>query len=124
MAEWKIVVKDRYPAYIDWVRPELLIYITLDISGVRSDKERSASQREDPIHLGAATRQCEGEIRRAKRRGQWAEAWEPRSGSALAEIGRLSASERPSKVRDVEQAQEAGGLDQKVSGSDRQFSCH
>ena len=22
MAEWKIVVKDRYPAYIDWVRPE------------------------------------------------------------------------------------------------------
>jgi DNA invertase Pin-like site-specific DNA recombinase len=26
MAEWKIVVKDRYPAYIDWVRPELLIY--------------------------------------------------------------------------------------------------
>ena len=26
MAEWKIVVKDKYPAYIDWVRPELLIY--------------------------------------------------------------------------------------------------
>ena len=97
MAEWKIVVKDRYPAYIDWVRPELLIYNQLDINGARSDKERSASQREDPIHLGAATRRCEGEIRRAKRRGQWAETWEPRSGSALAGIGRLSASERPLK---------------------------
>ena len=60
---------------------------------------RWPSQREDPIHLGAATRQCEGVIRRAKRRGQWAEAWEPRSGSALAETERLSASERPSKVR-------------------------
>ena len=71
----------------------------LSLGGVRPDKERSASPREDPIHLGAATRQCEGEIRRAKRRGQWAEAWEPQSGSALAEIGRLSASERPSKVR-------------------------
>jgi hypothetical protein len=97
MAEWKIVVKDKYPAYIDWVRPELLIYNQLDTSGARSDKERSASQREDPIHLGAATRRCEGEIRRAKRRGQWAEAWEPRSGPALAEIGRLSASERSLK---------------------------
>jgi hypothetical protein len=49
------------------------------------------------IHLGAATRQREGEIRRAERRGQWAEAWEPRSGSALAETGRLSVSERPIK---------------------------
>src|SRR5918993_4818642 len=88
--------------------------------GARLDKERSASRREDPIHLGAATRQCGGVIRGAERRGQWAEAWEPRSGSALAETGRLSASERPSKVRKVEQAQEAGGLDQKVSGSDRQ----
>src|SRR3954462_15601084 len=83
------------------------------MGGVRPDKERSASPREDPIHLGAATRRCEGAIRRAERRGQWAEAWEPRSGSALAETGRLSASERPSKVRDIEQAQEAGGLDQK-----------
>ena len=90
------------------------------IGGVRPDKERSASQREDPIHLGAATRRCEGEIRRAKRRGQWAEAWEPRSGPALAETGRLNASERPSKVRNVKQAQEAGGLDQKVRGSDHQ----
>src|SRR5215203_6052092 len=61
---------------------------------------RSASRREDPIHLGAATRQRGGAIRRAERRGQWAEAWEPRSGSALAETGRLSASECPSKVRD------------------------
>src|SRR6185436_18020508 len=60
---------------------------------------RSASRREDPIHLGAATRQRGGSIRRAERRGQWAEAWKPRSGSALAETGRLSASERPSKVR-------------------------
>src|SRR3954465_2845597 len=60
---------------------------------------RSASRREDPIHLGAATRQREGAIRRAERRRQWAEAWEPRSGSALAETERLSASERPSKVR-------------------------
>src|SRR4051812_43667028 len=60
---------------------------------------RSASRREDPIHLGAATRQRGGAIRRAERRRQWAEAWEPRSGSALAETGRLSASERPSKVR-------------------------
>ena len=60
---------------------------------------RSASRREDPIHLGAATRQRGGAIRRAERRGQWAEAWEPRSGSALAETERLSASERPSKVR-------------------------
>src|SRR4051812_39597114 len=60
---------------------------------------RSASRREDPIHLGAATRQRGGAIRRAERRGQWAEAWKPRSGSALAETGRLSASERPSKVR-------------------------
>src|SRR4051795_7690390 len=92
------------------------------MGGVRPDKERSASPREDPIHLGAATRRCEGAIRRAERRGQWAEAWEPRSGSALAETGRLSASERPSKVRNVEQAQEAGGLDQKVSGSDRQLT--
>src|SRR3954452_5140178 len=90
------------------------------MGGVRPDKERSASPREDPIHLGAATRRCEGAIRRAERRGQWAEAWEPRSGPALAE--RLSASERPSKVRNVEQAQEAGGLDQKVSGSDRQLT--
>src|SRR5215207_869661 len=81
---------------------------------------RSASRREDPIHLGAATRQRGGAIRRAERRGQWAEAWKPRSGSALAETGRLNASERPSKVRNVKQAQEAGGLDQKVSGSDRQ----
>src|SRR4051812_35291593 len=31
--------------------------------------------------------------------GTWAEAWKPRSGSALAETERLSASERPSKVR-------------------------
>src|SRR3954451_543385 len=92
------------------------------MGGVRPDKERSASPREDPIHLGAATRRCEGAIRRTKRRGQWAEAWEPRSGPALAETGRLSASERPSKVRNVEQAQEAGGLDQKVSGSDRQLT--
>src|SRR3954453_23534793 len=69
------------------------------MGGVRPDKERSASPREDPIHLGAATRRCEGAIRRAERRGQWAEAWEPRSGPALAETGRLSASERPSKVR-------------------------
>src|SRR3954453_13857478 len=83
------------------------------MGGVRPDKERSASPREDPIHLGAATRRCEGAIRRAERRGQWAEAWEPRSGPALAETGRLNASERPSKVRNVEQAQEAGGLDQK-----------
>src|SRR3954469_1464749 len=60
---------------------------------------RSAARREDPIHLGAATRQREGAIRRAERRRQWAEAWEPQSGSALAETGRLSASERPSKVR-------------------------
>src|SRR5215213_3905897 len=60
---------------------------------------RSASRREDPIHLGAATRPRGGAIRRAERRGQWAEAWEPRSGSALAETERLSASERPSKVR-------------------------
>src|SRR5215212_3518130 len=60
---------------------------------------RNASRREDPIHLGAATRQREGAIRRAERRGQWAEAWEPQSGSALAETERLSASERPSKVR-------------------------
>src|SRR3954454_25306567 len=60
---------------------------------------RSASRREDPIHLGAATRQRGGVIRRAERRGQWAEAWESRFGSALAETGRLSASERPSKVR-------------------------
>ena len=77
--------------------------------------------RGDPIHLGAAIRQCEGAIRRTKRRRQWAEAWKPRSGLALAEIGRLSASERPSKVRDIEQAQEAGGLNQKVSGLDRQI---
>src|SRR4051812_36979254 len=90
------------------------------MGGVRPDKERSASPREDPIHLGAATRRCEGAIRRTKRRGQWAEAWKPRSGSALAETGRLNASERPSKVRNVEQAQEAGDLDQKVRGSDRQ----
>ena len=69
------------------------------MGGVRPDKERSASQREDPIHLGAATRQRGGAIRRAERRGQWAEAWKPRSGSALAETERLSASERPSKVR-------------------------
>src|SRR4051812_6448011 len=60
---------------------------------------RSASRREDPIHLGAATRQRGGVIRRAERRRQWAEAWEPQSGSALAETERLSASERPSKVR-------------------------
>src|SRR3954449_13009023 len=60
---------------------------------------RSASRREDPIHLGAATRQRGGAIRRAERRRQRAEAWEPRSGSALAETGRLIASERPSKVR-------------------------
>src|SRR5215211_7710697 len=60
---------------------------------------RSASRREDPIHLGAATRQRGGAIRRAERREQWAEAWKPRSGSALAETERLSASERPSKVR-------------------------
>src|SRR3954449_2483200 len=60
---------------------------------------RSASRREDPIHLGAATRQRGGAIRRAERREQRAEAWEPRSGSALAETGRLSASECPSKVR-------------------------
>src|SRR3954470_16849569 len=92
------------------------------MGGVRPDKERSASPREDPIHLGAATRQCEGAIRRAERRGQWAEAWKPRSGPALAETGRLNASERPSKVRNVEQAQEAGGLDQKVRGSDRQMA--
>ena len=105
------------PAYAGAVRPELPDAPShLGTGGVRPDKERSASQREDPIHLGAATRQCEGAIRRAKRRGQWAEAWEPRSGSALAETGRLSASECPSKVRNVEQAQEAGGLDQKVSG--------
>src|SRR3954468_21019527 len=83
---------------------------------------RSASRREDPIHLGAATRQRGGAIRRAERREQWAEAWKPRSGPALAETERLSASERPSKVRNVEQAQEAGGLDQKVSGSDRQLT--
>src|SRR3954452_379704 len=61
---------------------------------------RSASRREDPIHLGAATRQRGGAIRRAERREQRAEAREPRSGSALAETGRLSASECPSKVRD------------------------
>src|SRR4051812_566431 len=71
----------------------------LGIGGIRPDKERSASQREDPIHLGAATRQREGESRPAERRGQWAEAWEPQSGSALAEAGRLSASEHPTKVR-------------------------
>src|SRR3712207_9329523 len=83
------------------------------MGGVRLDQERSASPREDPIHLGAATRQCEGAIRRAKRRGQGGKAWKPRAGSARAETGRLSASERPFKVRNVEQAQEAGGLDQK-----------
>src|SRR5215217_3806064 len=60
---------------------------------------RSASRREDPIHLGAATWQRGGAIRRAERREQWAEAWEPRSGSALAETERLSVSECPSKVR-------------------------
>ena len=60
---------------------------------------RSASRREDPIHLGAATRQRGGAIRRAERREQWTEAWKPRSGSARAETERLSASERPSKVR-------------------------
>src|SRR3954453_4823088 len=60
---------------------------------------RSASRREDPIHLGAAPRQRGGAIRRAERRRQRAEAWEPRSGSALAETERLSASECPSKVR-------------------------
>src|SRR4029453_2928733 len=92
------------------------------MGGVRPDKERSASPRGDPIHLGAATRQCGGEIRRAKRRGQWAEAWEPRSGPVLAETGRLSASERPSKVRNIEEAQEAGGLDQKVRGADAQLA--
>jgi hypothetical protein len=86
--------------------------ITPGIGGVRPDKERSASQREDPIHLGAATWQCGGVIRRTKRREQRAEAWEPRSGSALAETGRLSASECPFKVRQPQQAQEAGGLDQ------------
>ena len=95
--DWPVCLIDAHPGYISWVRPELLIYNQFDTSGARSDKERSASQREDPIHLGVATRRCEGEIRRAKRRGQWAEAWEPRSGSALAEIGRLSASERPLK---------------------------
>src|SRR3954471_24919579 len=73
------------------------------MGGARPDKERSASPREDPIHLGAATRQCEGAIRRAERRGQWAKAWKPRSGPALAETGRLNASERPSKVRNVKQ---------------------
>src|SRR3954469_2904003 len=71
------------------------------MGGVRPDKERSASPREDPIHLGAATRQCEGAIRRAERRGKWAEACKPRSGAALAETGRLNASERPSKVHNV-----------------------
>src|SRR3954471_3243029 len=92
------------------------------MGGVRPDKERSASPREDPIHLGAATRRCEGAIRRAKRRGQWAEAREPRSGPARAETGRRSASEGPSKVPEVEQAQEAGGLDQKIRGSDRHIA--
>jgi hypothetical protein len=79
---------------------------------VRAEKERSASQREDPIHLGAATWQCEGEIRRAERREQRAESWEPQSGSALAETERLSASECLIKSVTVEQAQEAGGLNQ------------
>ena len=49
--------------------------------------------------------------------GQWAEAWEPRSGSALAETERLSASERPSKVRNRRTGPRGCGLDQKVSGS-------
>src|SRR4051812_40841175 len=83
---------------------------------------RSAARREDPIHLGAATRQREGAIRRAERREQRAEAWEPRSGSALAETERLSASERPSKVRNRKTGPRGWWLDQKVSGSDRQIA--
>jgi len=71
----------------------------LSSASVRPDKEGVLHTRGDPIHLGAAIRQCEGAIRRTKRRRQWAEIWKPRSGSALAEIGRLSASECPSKVR-------------------------
>src|SRR3954470_18755858 len=90
------------PAYASVVRPELPDAHHawgLAAEGPRRKKGRSASRREDPIHLGAATRKRGGAIRRAERRGQWAEAWEPRSGSALAETERLSASERPSKVR-------------------------
>src|SRR3954447_10945079 len=71
----------------------------LSSASVRPDKEGVLHTRGDPIHLGAAIRQCEGAIRRTKRRRQWAEIWKPRSGSAPAEIGRLSASECPSKVR-------------------------
>jgi hypothetical protein len=90
----------KHPAYAGAVRPELPDPHHTWGWRRKAREGRSASRREDPIHLGAATRQRGGAIRRAERRGQWAEAWEPRSGSALAETGRLSASERPSKVRD------------------------
>src|SRR3954454_4106051 len=89
----------RHPAYAGAVRPELPDAHHTWGWQRKAREGRSASRREDPIHLGAATRQRGGAIRRAERRGQWAEAWEPRSGSALAETERLSASECPSKVR-------------------------
>jgi hypothetical protein len=87
------------PAYAGAVRPELSDAHHTWGWRRKAREGRSASRREDPIHLGAATRQRGGAIRRAERREQWAEAWKPRSGSALAETERLSASERPSKVR-------------------------
>src|SRR3954451_20112567 len=71
------------PAYASVVRPELPDAHHTWGWRRKAREGRSASRREDPIHLGAATRQREGAIRRAERRRQWAEAWEPRSGSAL-----------------------------------------
>ncbi|MFL4997391.1 MAG: recombinase family protein [Microvirga sp.] len=66
------------PAYAGAVRPELPdAHHTWVLAAKSLRRKRSASQREDPIHLGAATRQCGGVIRRAKRWGQRAEAWEP-----------------------------------------------
>ena len=46
MAEWKIVVKDRYPAYIDWVRPELLIYNQILISAAQGPIRKGVLHRE------------------------------------------------------------------------------
>src|SRR3954464_5971001 len=82
------------------VRPELpAAHHTWGLAAEGPRRKECFTERRPHSPGCAATRQRGGAIRRAERRGQWAEAWKPRSGSALAETGRLSASECPSKVR-------------------------
>src|SRR4051812_24706782 len=71
---WEFVFQPKYAAYLNLVRPELPMFQYIWALAAEGMK-RSASPREDPIHLGAATWQCEGEIRCAERREQRAESW-------------------------------------------------